>query len=168
MATNKEKGGSETTKKKSPKTKAKQIWKPTTAEKDEKDIMLRPSMEWEATPQTVERVMEVSNMIVKGGSRQTIQNDIMQKWEVGDRQARAYYSAAMRYLIPNDEDEYKRCLIQANIDRLEEIIQRTMNDDDYKNAIAAIKEINRIIAPNNKNEVEVMTQDTAFRIRFGE
>lgn len=162
------KGGSETTKKKSPTTNAKKIWKPALVEKDEKDIMLRPSMEWEANTQTVERVTALAKMISEGMSRQRVQEWIMTNYEVGDRQARAYYSAALRYLTPTDEDEYKRGLIQANINRLENIVERTMAEGstDYKNAIAAIKEINRLVAPND-NSIEVATKDVAFRIKFG-
>ena len=101
-------------------------------------------------------------------SRKSALEWIMTNYEVGDRQARAYYTAALRYLIPDNEEEYKRGLIQANINRLETIIERTMAEGsaDYKSAIAAIKEINRLVAPN-ENSIEVATKDAAFRIKFG-
>lgn len=163
------KGGSETTKKKSPTTNAKKIWKPALMEKDEKDIMLRPSMEWEANTQTVERVTSLAKMISEGQSRQKVQEWIMTNYEVGERQARAYYSAALRYLVPDNEEEYKKGMIQANINRLENIIERTMTEDrtDFKNAIAAIRELNRIVEPKEKNTIEVASKDVAFRIKFG-
>lgn len=163
------KGGSENTKKKSPTTNAKKIWKPALMEKDEKDIMLRPSDEWKANTQTVERVIYLAKMISEGQSRQKVQEWIMTNYEVGDRQARAYYSAALRYLIPDNEEEYKKGMIQANINRLENIIERTMTEDDadFKNAIAAIREINRILEPKEKNTIEVASNDVAFRIKFG-
>ena len=147
---------------------SKKIWRPSNMEKDEKDIMLKPSDEWKANSQTIERVTNLAKMLSEGMSRKSALEWIMTNYEVGDRQARAYYTAALRYLIPDNEEEYKRGLIQANINRLETIIERTMAEGsaDYKSAIAAIKEINRLVAPN-ENSIEVATKDAAFRIKFG-
>ena len=147
---------------------SKKIWKPCLMEKDEKDIMLKPSDEWKANPQTIERVTNLAKMLSEGMSRKNAQEWIMTHYDVSGRQARAYYSAALRYLIPDNEEEYKKGLIQANINRLETIIERTMAEGsaDYKSAIAAIKEINRLVAPN-ENSIEVATKDAAFRIKFG-
>ena len=149
-------------------TNAKKIWKPCLIEKDEKDIMLKPSDEWKANTQTIERVTNLAKMLSEGMSRKNAQEWIMTHYDVSARQARAYYSAALRYLIPDNEEEYKRGLIQTNINRLETIIERTMAEGsaDYKSAIAAIKEINRLVAPND-NTIEVATKDAAFRIKFG-
>ena len=149
-------------------TTAKKIWRPSNMEKDEKDILLRPTEQWTTTPQTIERVTALAKMISEGMSRKNVQEWIMTHYDVSGRQARAYYSAALRYLIPDNAEEYKRGLIQANINRLETIIERTMAEGsaDYKSAIAAIKEINRLVAPN-ENSIEVATKDAAFRIKFG-
>ena len=149
-------------------TNAKKVWKPCLIEKDEKDILLRPTEQWTTTPQTTERIISLAKMISEGMSRKNVQEWIMTNYDVSGRQARAYYSAALRYLIPDNEEEYKRGLIQANINRLETIIERTMAEGsaDYKSAIAAIKEINRLVAPN-ENSIEVATKDAAFRIKFG-
>ena len=149
-------------------TTAKKVWKPSLMEKDEKDILLRPTEQWTTTPQTIERIISLAKMISEGMSRKNVQEWIMTHYDVSGRQARAYYSAALRYLIPDNEEEYKRGLIQANINRLETIIERTMAEGtaDYKSAIAAIKEINRLVAPN-ENSIEVATKDAAFRIKFG-
>ena len=149
-------------------TNAKKIWRPSNMEKDEKDILLRPTEQWTTTPQTIERITALAKMISEGMSRKNVQEWIMTNYDVSGRQARAYYSAALRYLIPDNEEEYKRGLIQANINRLETIIERTMAEGsaDYRSAIAAIKEINRLVAPN-ENSIEVATKDAAFRIKFG-
>lgn len=149
-------------------TNAKKVWKPCLIDKDEKDILLRPTEQWTTTPQTIERIMSLAKMISEGMSRKNVQEWIMAHYDVSARQARAYYSAALRYLIPDNEEEYKRGLIQSNIERLETIIERTMAEGsaDYKSAIAAIKEINRLVAPN-ENSIEVATKDAAFRIKFG-
>lgn len=164
MATDKEKKKE----KKNNKTSASNsVWK--NKKKGEKEIMLRPSLEWKAEPATIQRVQEIARRMSEGESRMRLENWMMENWEIGDRQARAYYSAAARYLIPDDEDDYKKGLIQANLNRLEDIVERTMTADDYKNAIQAIKEINRVLGAGEKNVVEVATdgEHTAFRISFG-
>ena len=132
-------------------TNAKKIWRPSNMEKDEKDILLRPTEQWTTTPQTIERVTALAKMISEGMSRKNVQEWIMTHYDVSGRQARAYYSAALRYLIPDNEEEYKRGLIQANINRLETIIERTMAEGsaDYKSVIAAIKKKKR---KKNTNE----------------
>lgn len=149
-------------------TNARKVWKPSLMEKNEKDILLRPTEQWTTTPQTTERIISLAKMLSEGMSRKSAQEWIMTNYDVSARQARAYYSAALRYLIPDNEEEYKRGLIQTNINRLETIIERTMAEGtaDYKSAIAAIKEINRLVAPN-ENSIEVATKDAAFRIKFG-
>lgn len=136
-------------------------------------ISLRESDGWTAEPETVKRVQEISEKICKGESRGTIQAYIKEAYSVGDRQARAYYSAAMKYLMPDDEEEYRKGLIQANLDRLEQIVQETMkegsNPKSYQVAVQAIKAINDIINPkqnsvtvakdNNGNEAIVISFD---------
>ena len=166
MATDKEKNKEKKEKKNNKTPVSSSVWK---KKKGEKEIMLRPSQEWKAEPATIQRVQEIARRMSEGESRMRLENWMMENWEIGDRQARAYYSAAARYLIPDDEEDYKKGLIQANLNRLEDIVERTMTADDYKNAIQAIKEINRVLGAGEKNVVEVATdgERTAFRISFG-
>lgn len=117
--------------------------------RDKTLISMRPSEEWSAEPQTQERVLKVAKMITAGKSRETIQAFIKKNFKVEERQARAYYGAAMRYLLPDDEEEYRNTLIQANLSRLETIVEKCMSGKDYRDAIAAIKEMNNVIAPRN-------------------
>ena len=56
---------------------AKKIWRPSNMEKNEKDIMLKPSDEWKASPQTIERVTNLAKMLSKGMSRKSAQEWIM-------------------------------------------------------------------------------------------
>lgn len=112
-------------------------------------ISMRPSEGYSSEPQTQERVLKIAKMITAGKSRETIQDYIKKNFKVAERQARAYYGAAMRYLLPDDEEEYRNTLIQANLSRLETIVEKCMSGKDYKDAIAAIKEMNNVIAPRN-------------------
>ena len=36
---------------------SRKIWRPSNMEKDEKDILLRPTEQWTTTPQTTERII---------------------------------------------------------------------------------------------------------------
>jgi hypothetical protein len=139
-------------------TAARDIWKP---KRDKMDLT-------ESEAPTVQRVMDIAERVSKGESRMGLQRWMQENWQIGDRQARAYYMAAVRYLIPDDEDEYKKGLIQANLNRLEEIVENTMTGRNYKDAISAIKELNRMLGIGEKNTVEVATDSAIFKVSFGE
>lgn len=123
-----------------------------TGKRKKTDITMRPSEGWSAEPLTENRVTEIAGMIVKGVSRQTIQTYIKDNYKVQERQARAYYNAALRYLQPDDEDEYKKGLIQANINRLETIIEAGMKDNaNLKIAKEAIDSLNKMLGIGGNN-----------------
>lgn len=128
-------------------------------------ISMRESDGWSAEPQTIARVEQVAKMIAEGQSRPSIQSFIRENYGVGDRQARCYYSAAVKYMMPDDEEEYRNELIQTNLARLETIVERTLADEDYKNAISAIKEINNVIQPS-KNQITIAKNDDAEIIQI--
>lgn len=128
-----------------------------TGHREKTAISMRPADGWSAEPQTEARVIELAQMITNGASRESVQEYAKQTYKVGERQVRAYYSAALKYLLPEDKEEFRDGLIQANLSRLETIIERCMDGNDYKNAIAAIKEINGVLNPN-KNSVTIGKQ----------
>lgn len=123
------------------------------------------SLQYENSPETERRVFEVADMVVKGKTKQTCITHLREKYNITDRIANAYYNASIEYLMPKDVDKHRNQLIEKNLIRLEKIIEKTMDKENYKDAINAIKEINRCINPNG-NTVEVATKDTAFRIKF--
>ena len=126
-------------------------------------VTMRPSEEWSAEPQTIMRVDEIAQMISDGKSRTTIQNYIKENYGVQDRQARAYYNAALRLLIPDEDkyDEYRKALIQANIDRLEKMIEKMIdgNRDDMKLAKECIAELNKLIGMGDKTNIMINKND---------
>lgn len=123
------------------------------------------NLQFENSPETERRVFEVADMVVKGKTKQTCITHLREKYGIGERTADAYYNASIEYLMPKDVDKHRNQLIEKNLIRLEKIIEKTMDKENYKDAINAIKEINRCINPNG-NTVEVATKDTAFRIKF--
>lgn len=124
------------------------------------------NLHYENSPETERRVFEVADMVVKGKTKQTCIAHLREKYEISERIADMYYNASIEYLMPKDVDKHRNQLIEKNLIRLEKIIEKTMDRENYRDAINAIKEINRCINPNN-NTVEVATKDTAFKIRFG-
>ena len=105
------------------------------------------------TPETELRVIEVARMICEGKSKQTCLDYIQSSQGVGIGSAKTYYNAALRWLVPDDLDEYKMGLIQANVERLEKIIEDGINKQndskrgaDYlRTAKDAIAELNRML-----------------------
>lgn len=126
-------------------------------------VTMRPSEEWSAEPLTIMRVDEIAQMISDGKSRSTIQKYIKDNYGVKERQARCYYNAALRLLIPDEDkyDEYRKALIQANIDRLEKMIEKNIdgNRDDMKLAKECIAELNKLIGMGDKTNIMINRND---------
>ena len=124
---------------------------------DPNQITLRPFDGYQATPETIYRVGLIAKMLGEGKSRATIQNWIMDNWEVGDRQARALYTAALRMLTPSSEtfDEERRGLIQANLDRLEKIVESSIDGNLAEKRLAkeCISEMNKVLLGTNQTQV---------------
>ena len=117
------------------------------------------------------KVLKISEKIGKGMSKTSLIKWIEKEYNLGHTQAYKYYNAAITYLMPDDVDEYKKQLIQTNIERLETIIEETMKAKgaSYINAIQAIKELNKMLGLGDSGKmVAVETPDTKFVIKLGD
>ena len=111
------------------------------------------------TKETEWRLMEIAKQISEGKSRKTCLEEIQQNYNVGYAQAKNYYNSALAWLIPDDLDQYQKGLVQANVERLETIIQEGISrkDDarrgsDYlRTAKEAIAELNRMLGVGGQN-----------------
>ena len=125
-------------------------------------ISLREDSKYQATPDTVRKICVVAEMISKGMSRVSVQKWIVDNYGVCDRTARHYYKAGLKLLIPNAEefDEYKKAMLQVNIDRLEKIIEGCIDGTtaDKKVAKECISELNKIIGVGG-NSVTIARND---------
>ena len=109
------------------------------------------------TPATEYRVMETAKMICEGNSKQTCLEHIMEVQGCGIAQAKQYYQAALNWLIPTDMDGYKKGLLEANMNRLEKIVEECVKkkDDPKKGsdylrcAKDAISEMNKVLGVGN-------------------
>ena len=121
------------------------------------------SSSFKVTPATEVRVIEVANMICEGKSKKTCLEYIMSSQNVGIAMAKFYYQAALNWLVPTDLDEYKKGLIQANVERLETIIQEGLEKSvdakrgaDYlRTAKDAISELNKMLGIGLGSKVTV-------------
>ncbi len=113
-----------------------------------KKVALNPEAELPSTV-SLQKVMELSKMLARGKSKQYIIDYAMEKYGVGEPQAKRYYSAAVRNLVPDDVDEYRKGLIQTNFNRLETIVEKAMEEGDWKAAREAIAELNKMSGLNN-------------------
>lgn len=112
---------------------------------------------FKVTPATEFRVIETAKMICDGKSKQTCLEHIQEAQGCGLQQAKYYYQAALNWLIPSDLDEYKKGLLQANIERLEKIIEEGINNrndnrrgaDYLRTAKDAISELNKMLGVGN-------------------
>lgn len=126
--------------------------------------MVRPTTMNYLTPATEFRVIETARMICEGKSRKTCLEEIMKAQGCKIGQAKAYYNAALNFLVPDDMDSYQKGLIQANIERLETIIQEGIDNrndakrgaDYLRTAKDAIAELNKMLGLGG-NKVSIAT-----------
>lgn len=111
------------------------------------------------TAASIHRVLELAKMLAKGKSRQSIMEYAMTHYDINEAQAKRYYAAAARYLIPEDLDEFKKGLIQANMERLETIIEECMARGQYKVARDAIDSLNKMFGVTGGVQVGIQTDN---------
>ncbi len=109
------------------------------------------------TAMTVGRILEIAKMLSKGKSRQTAIEYAMSHYNINEAQAKRYYSAATKYLLPDDVDEFRKGLIQANMDRLETIIEKCMEQGQWKVAREAIDSLNKMFGVTGGVQVGIQT-----------
>ena len=135
-----------------------------------------PGNAFSVTPATEYRVIETAKMITEGKSKQTCLEHIQKAQGCGLQQARMYYQAALNWLIPDDLPAYKQGLLQANIERLEGIIEDCIERKDDKAhgsdymrvAKDAIAEINKVLGVGHGRVVvaESAEGDKTVEIEF--
>lgn len=122
-----------------------------------------------AYPETELKVLELAKMVSEGKTRETCLKHIMETKNIKMQQARQYYDAAIRYLMPDDLDEYKKEILAKNFERLETIVERGMKDSaDLRLAKEAIAELNRMcgIGGNKVTMAKSKDGDEMIQINF--
>ena len=112
----------------------------------------KPGMQKTATK------MEIMDAISKGQSRADIVNSLVDDG-ITYRNAQQLYYEAMKDMTPdiNLLDDYKRGMMQQNLDRLEKIINSSIegNSQDKGVALKAIAEMNRMLGLSQSDKVTI-------------
>lgn len=102
--------------------------------------------------------MEIMDMISKGQSRADIVQSLVDNG-LGYKNANLLYYQAMKELTPEENllDDYKRGMMQQNLDRLEKIINSSIegNSQDKQVALKAIAEMNKMLGLSQGNNVTI-------------
>lgn len=108
-----------------------------------------------AEPATIMKVQDVARMLSDGKTRATIIGILQEKYDIGYDQAKHLYCAGVKYLIPSNEDEFRKELIMKNISRLERIIEKAMDGEQLKVAREAIDSLNKMLGLNGGSSVTI-------------
>lgn len=113
-----------------------------------------------AYPATVAKVEEAAKMVSKGKGRAEIIEYLQKKYDMSYETARKYFISACHFLIPDDQGEFRQSLIKQNMERLEKIINDSLEEKQYKTAREAIAEINKMLGVTGGQGI-VINQDPA-------
>lgn len=116
--------------------------------------------------------MTLQDMIAQGKSRQSIMKYLTDQG-VNQKTASDLYYKALKDMQPDPNllDDYKKGMIQQNLDRLEKIIDDTI-EGNYQNkqvALKAISEINKMLGLSEGNNVTIAQNkdgDQIINIKF--
>jgi hypothetical protein len=116
----------------------------------------------------------VAEMINSGMTRQEIMKALTDQG-IAPNYASKYYYMALKDLAPTPDliDDYKKGMIQVNLDRLEKIVNETIDGNFQNKAIAlkAIEQINKMLNITGNNEVVINKNnkgDEQIIISFGD
>ena len=138
--------------------------------KTEKGISRHKGDNTPLTPQSQLKIEEAAKMITKGKGMNDVIEFIRDKYKISYEQSRHYWVAACRFLVA-DMDETREALIKQNIQRLERIINKSMENEDYKLAKETIGELNKMLGVGKdgvsiavRNDPENNTQEFIIKV----
>lgn len=115
---------------------------------------------------------EITQMLGEGQSRISIIKHLKEQG-INEGQANHLYYAALKELSPQTNllDDYKRGIIQQNLDRLERIVEKSMDGNSQEKSVAvkAIAEINKMLGAYQDNTVTIARNkegDEVIQITF--
>lgn len=124
-----------------------------------------------AYPQTIAKVEEAAKMISKGKGRADVIEHLQKKYDMSYATAQNYFVSACHFLIPDDQAGFKEGLIKQNIERLEKIINDSLEDKQYKTAREAIDTLNKTLGAYGQGSSIVINKnsegDEQIIVNFG-
>ena len=104
----------------------------------------------------------IIDLIGQGLSRRRIQEEIMSRWGVSISTARGYIKDAYDVLLKGNE-EYIQYQRDQQIERLETIITEALEAHEYKAAVMATAELNKLLGLTTKQQVTIENVDRTFK-----
>ena len=129
-------------------------------------IKLRVSISSKTNPWTETELMMrnqvIIDLIAQGLSRRRIQEEIMSRWGVKGSAARDYIKQAYDTLMQSNEEylEYNR---DKQVERLENIIAEAMEAHEYKAAVMATAELNKLLGLTTSQKITLENTDRTFK-----
>lgn len=124
-----------------------------------------------AFPATIARVEEAAKMISKGKGRADVIEHLQKKYDMSYNTAQKYFISACHFLIPDDQAGFKEGLIKQNIERLEKIINDSLEEKQYKTAREAIDTLNKTLGAYGQGSSIVINKnsegDEQIIVNFG-
>lgn len=104
----------------------------------------------------------IIDLLSQGLSRRRIVEEIMSRWGINQNRAYTYIKDAMAILVEGNEEflEYNR---DKQIERLENIITEAMEAHEYKAAVMATAELNKLLGLTVNQKVTIENADRTFK-----
>lgn len=118
-----------------------------------------PSWKEQATINIVEAIKEA---LLDGYSKNTVANLLSQELDFKSQYAHALAGKVFTMIV-NDKEKREDGMKQKNIARLEHIYARAVDNNDLKNAISALDQLNKLTGLY-REKIEVSTNDFEFKI----
>ena len=104
----------------------------------------------------------IIDLIGQGLSRRRIQEEIMSRWGIVQSTANKYIREAYDVLLKGNEEflEYNR---DKQVERLENIITEAMEAHEYKAAVMATAELNKLLGLTTNQKITLENTDRVFK-----
>ena len=108
------------------------------------------------------RQQVIIDLIAQGLSRRRIQEEIMSRWGVKAITAKVYIKDAYDTLLRSNEEflEFNR---DKQIERLENIITEALEAHEYKAAVMATAELNKLLGLTTNQKITLENTDRVFK-----
>lgn len=104
----------------------------------------------------------IIDLIAQGLSRRRIQEEIMSRWGIKTPTANVYIREAYDALMKSNEEyiEYNR---EKQVERLENLITEAMEAHEYKAAVMATAELNKLLGLTTNQKITLENTDRVFK-----
>lgn len=113
-------------------------------------------------PEIMMRNQVIIDLIGQGLSRRRIQEEIMSRWGIKITSAKTYIKDAYDALLRNNE-EYISYQRDQQVERLENIITEALEAHEYKAAVMATAELNKLLGLTTNQKITLENTDRVFK-----